>query len=67
MTGTVGFDDLVVLARHYGQTLIATELAEFTPEFRADVEAAFATVPEPGTILLLVMGAGALVPRRRRS
>ena len=64
---TVGFDDLVALARHYGQTLTAAQLAEFDPTFRADVEAAFATVPEPGTVLLFTMGAGAVLPRRRRS
>jgi len=65
--GNVGFDDLVTLARHYGQTLTATQLAEFSPAFRADVEAAFATVPEPGAILVLALGAGMALPRRRRS
>jgi len=62
--GTVGFDDLTLLARNYGQQLTATELAQLTPSFRAEVQRAFAQVPEPasvGTVVLL-----ALMLRMRR-
>lgn len=49
-SGTVGFADLVLLAAHYGQ----------------GPTAAFAQVPEPVTLALLVPAALALLPRRRR-
>lgn len=46
--GTVDFSDLVTLARNYGATApTASQLAQFDPSFRADVERAFADVPEP--------------------
>lgn len=72
--GTVGFDDLVTLARKYGETLdtapfgqpTATQLAQFTPAMRADIEAAFGQVPEPATLSLLGMAGVVLLRRRRR-
>ena len=71
--GSVGFDDLVTLARHYGQTLdtapfgtpTAAQLAQLTPALRADIEAAFAQVPEPATAGLLGMASVVLLRRRR--
>ena len=61
--GKVGFDDLVLLARDYGQTVTPAELATFSPPFDADVQAAFAQVPEPSA--LGALGILALLPRRR--
>ena len=62
--GNVGFDDLVALARNYGQAPAPGQLAAFDPAFRADIQAAFASVPEPTSLgaLALVLG----LWRRRR-
>ena len=63
--GKVGFDDLVAVARNYGQTLTAAQRASFDPSFRADIEAAFAELPEPSAgALALVVAAGVLSRRR---
>lgn len=62
--GTVDFNDLVILARHYGQSLTSSQVASFDPSFRADVEEAFADVPEP-TIPPIIALAGLLTLRRR--
>lgn len=64
--GSVGFDDLVILARNYGATApTASELAQFDPSFRADVERAFAEVPEPMSAIPLFLLAAATIPRRQ--
>lgn len=64
--GSVGFDDLVILARNYGGTaLTASQLAQFDPVFRADVEQAFADVPEPSVALCLAAAVGLLVRQHR--
>ena len=55
--GSVGFDDLVILARNYGQGVTAAELARLDPAFRGDVEAAFASIPEPSMLLTLMLSA----------
>lgn len=65
MDGNIGFDDLLILASHYGQTLTAAQLGQLEPGFRAQVEAAFAEVPEP-TCLLLLIAAPVLMTRQRR-
>lgn len=58
---SVGFDDLVVLARNYGATAPATsQLAQFDPSFRADAEQAFAQIPEPASASLTAVAAVAL-------
>lgn len=64
--GKVGFDDLVILARNYGKTLTAGQLAALDPSIRAEVEQAFAQVPEPSLSPLIVL-AGTMFLRRRRA
>lgn len=64
--GFVGFDDLVILARNYGQSLTSGQLAELPSAVRADVEAAFAQVPEPAQVGLLCIAGLGLSRRRRR-
>lgn len=63
---SVGFDDLLTLAQHYGQSPTVGQLASLTPAFRADVERAFAQVPEPASGALLLGAAAVLLPRRPR-
>lgn len=63
--GAVGFDDLLIAARNYGETLTSSQLAQFDPAFRADVQAAFAEVPEPTLLALPVFLASLLMPRRQ--
>lgn len=63
--GTVGFDDLVFLARNYDQVLTSSQLAQLPSAVRAEVQAAFAQVPEPAQFVLLVGAIGLL--RRRHS
>ena len=63
----VDFGDLVALARNYGQNnLAAAQLAQLPPTVRADVQAAFAEVPEPATPAIIALGAAALLARRSR-
>ena len=63
LDGTVNFDDLAALAQNYNQPVPA---GAFSGAFAADVEQAFAQVPEPGTIGLLAMAGMGLVGRRRK-
>ena len=68
LDGKVDFSDLVSLARDYGQSSpTAAQLAGFSPEAQAAIEAAFAQVPEPATAFILVLASGSLLCRRRRS
>jgi len=60
----VDFNDLVSLARNYDQSISPAELSQLDPAFRADVERAFAAVPEPSCLLFLSL-AEVLVRRRR--
>ena len=70
--GKVDFSDLVTLARNYGQDLTTAtfsqpttaQLAQFTPAMQADIEAAFAQVPEPAALGLV--GSSSLLLLRRR-
>jgi hypothetical protein len=62
--GSVGFDDLLQLAQHYGQAPTGAQLVSLSPGFRADVERAFASVPEPTGVMFLAGAVGLL--RRRR-
>lgn len=63
--GNVGFDDLVILARNYG-AMSAAQLSAFSPAFGADVEKAFAEVPEPSGVALCFLGAAMVLHRRQR-
>jgi len=63
--GKVDFGDLIILARHYGQALATNQLATFDPAFSADVEHAFADVPEPSGMPLLALAGLAMVRRAR--
>lgn len=66
--GTVSFDDLVLLARDYGQVLTSSQLALLPSSVRADVEAAFADVPEPAQFgVLCLAGFGLLWHRDRHT
>jgi len=62
--GNVGFDDLVILARNYGK-MSAAQLNALSPAFRADVEQAFAEVPEPSVAALFFISSAMLLRRRR--
>lgn len=61
--GKVDFSDLILLARHYGQTIDNLPVPQSTPGFAADLERAFAQVPEPSAAALLL--AAGLCTRRR--
>ena len=52
--GRVGFDDLLMVAKNYGSAApTASQLAQFDPAFQADVERAFADVPDPSALPVL--------------
>lgn len=63
--GAVNFSDLLILARHYNQAFDPAASAAFDPAFRADLAAAFASVPEPAALGAALL-APLLLPRRRR-
>jgi autotransporter-associated beta strand protein len=68
--GNVDFSDLVKLAQNYGTSLPSAAQLEGIGAgagFQDDLAAAFAQVPEPGTLALFGLAAGALAARRRRS
>lgn len=65
--GKTDFNDLVIVARNYGHSLTAAELNSLDPSVRADVEAAFAQVPEPSSLVLVFVPALACLRRRRLS
>ena len=64
--GKVDFSDLVLLARDYGQGPTSTQLAQLDPQFRADVQAAFAEIPEPACLSLACVPLLLVVRRRSR-
>ena len=63
--GAVGFDDLLIVARNYGATLTSSQLTLLDPALRADVQAAFAEVPEPSLLAFPALLAGLLMRRER--
>jgi hypothetical protein len=68
--GAVDFADLAKLAQNYNTAALAGGAAPVSAsvDFNADVAAAFAQAPEPGTIGVLAMvGMGALLRRTRRA
>jgi hypothetical protein len=64
--GSVDFNDLVKLAQNYNSALPTEPIPGATAVFEADLAKAFASVPEPGTLSILGIGAVALMGRRRR-
>jgi hypothetical protein len=62
--GKVDFNDLVKLAQVYNTSLPTDPVPGAPIGFGADLAAAFASVPEPGTLSLLAIGACALLRRR---
>jgi hypothetical protein len=64
--GAVGFADLVALAQSYGAALPSEAIPGATPDFQADMAAAFSgAVPEPSG-MVFVAGLSALGAMRRR-
>jgi hypothetical protein len=68
LDGTVNAADLSLLASNYpGGPPTPAELAQLSPSFAAEVERAFAAVPEPSALWLFAgLVATGAVPRRRR-
>ncbi len=63
--GITDFNDLVKLAQNYNTSLPTTPIPGASAAFASDLALAFATVPEPGTVSLLAIGALSLLARRR--
>ena len=63
---TVNFADLLILAQNYGQMPSAAQLSKLNPAFAADVQNAFAQVPEPGFAGFAAAGLLLLRTRSRR-
>jgi hypothetical protein len=64
LNGEVNFNDLVSLAQNYGQPVPAS--GTFSASVESDMKAAFAEVPEPGSLALIGLAGFGLVSRRRR-
>jgi autotransporter-associated beta strand protein len=64
--GTVDFSDLVRLAQNYETSLPAAAVPGAPAHFPADLAAAFAAVPEPGSALALAVAGAVAASRRRR-
>jgi hypothetical protein len=65
--GNVGFDDLVKVAQNYCGGPLTAPIPGASAGFQADLTAAFASVPEPSSaIVLLVAVAGLARPRGRK-
>ena len=65
--GNVDFNDLVKLAQNYNTSLPTEPIPGASAEFRADLAAALASVPEPGLGAMAFVGAAVLGRRRRAS
>jgi autotransporter-associated beta strand protein len=63
--GKTDFNDLVKLAQNYNTALPTEPIPGVPADFGADLAAAFASVPEPGSVALLGLAAFGLLPRRR--
>jgi autotransporter-associated beta strand protein len=61
----VNFADLVTVAQNYGQSLPSSSVPGASAEFGMDLAAAFASVPEPSSVVLLAATAAAAMNRRR--
>jgi len=71
--GQVDFNDLTLVAQYFGDSLTKAQAASLPSSFVAQYNLALAevgggtsSVPEPGTISLLAIGAAGLMARRRR-
>jgi hypothetical protein len=64
--GNVDFADLVILAQNYDTALPAGPVPGAPAGFGGDLAAAFASVPEPGSLAAIAGAAGAALMRRRR-
>jgi hypothetical protein len=64
--GNTDFLDLAKMAQNYNTALGAPAVPGASADFNADLARAFASVPEPGTISLLGLGAVAMLGGRRR-
>ena len=66
--GVNDFNDLVKLAQNYNTVLLGAPpvVQGASAAFEADVARAFSSIPEPGTMSVLAIGALALLKRRRR-
>lgn len=66
LTGTVNFSDLLALARNYN-AVAPGAIPGASPEFNAEVAAAFAAaVPEPTSLAPILIAGATLIARRRR-
>jgi autotransporter-associated beta strand protein len=63
--GNTNFNDLVKLAQNYNTALPTEPIPGASAQFAADLAAAFASVPEPGAVGLVGLGACGLMLRRR--
>jgi autotransporter-associated beta strand protein len=63
--GLTDFNDLVKLAQNYNTALPAAAIAGAPADFDQDLARAFASVPEPGALGLIGLGAVGLLRRRR--
>lgn len=63
--GNVNFQDLVTVAQNYGQAF-PSAVPGASVSFEQDIQAAFATAPEPGTLTMLSLAGGFALQSRRR-
>lgn len=64
--GNVNFQDLVTVAQNYGQAFPAAPIPGASISFESDLQAAFASAPEPGTLTVLTVAGAFTLNRRRR-
>jgi fibronectin-binding autotransporter adhesin len=65
--GNISFADLVAVAQNYGGALPSAAIPGASADFNQDMAAAFASVPEPGALSLIVAASGLMLRRRRRA
>jgi hypothetical protein len=65
--GNVDFSDLVALAQNYNTSLPAGPIAGASADFAGDLARAFQSVPEPGALVCVPVGAALFIRGRRRT